>query len=94
MDRYLLSRTGDLVRGVRASFRAAIADAAEQIQDHLDMLTNWYVRRSRDRFWEGDAQAIDVLATCLETLCRSPRRCCRWSPRRSGRSSSAAAPCT
>ena len=69
MDRYLLSRTGELVRGVRASFRElAIADAAEQIQDHLDMLTNWYVRRSRDRFWEGDAQAIDVLATCLETL--------------------------
>jgi isoleucyl-tRNA synthetase len=34
------------------------------------MLTNWYVRRSRDRFWEGDEQAIDVLATCLETLCQ------------------------
>ncbi|GAA1322349.1 isoleucine--tRNA ligase [Brachybacterium rhamnosum] len=71
MDRYLLSRTGDLVRGVRTSLRElAIADAAEQIQDHLDMLTNWYVRRSRDRFWEGDEQAIDVLSTCLETLLR------------------------
>jgi isoleucyl-tRNA synthetase len=71
MDRYLLARTGDLARGVRASFEElAIADAAEQIQDYLDMLTNWYVRRSRDRFWEGDEQAIDVLSTCLETLCQ------------------------
>ncbi|MFC7373964.1 isoleucine--tRNA ligase [Brachybacterium sp. GCM10030268] len=71
MDRYLLARTGDLVRGVKGSLTAlAIADAAEQIQDYLDMLTNWYVRRSRDRFWEGDAQAIDVLSTCLEALCR------------------------
>jgi isoleucyl-tRNA synthetase len=71
MDRYLLSRTGDLVRGVRDSLRAlSIAEAAEQIQDYLDMLTNWYVRRSRDRFWEGDTQAIDVLSTCLETLCQ------------------------
>ncbi|MDN5601508.1 MAG: class I tRNA ligase family protein, partial [Brachybacterium sp.] len=50
MDRYLLARTGDLVRGVQESMTAlAIADAAELIQDYLDMLTNWYVRRSRDR---------------------------------------------
>jgi isoleucyl-tRNA synthetase len=71
LDRYLLARTGDLVREVKASMTAlAIADAAEKIQDYLDMLTNWYVRRSRDRFWEGDEQAIDVLATCLRTLCQ------------------------
>ncbi|MGP9694484.1 isoleucine--tRNA ligase [Brachybacterium sp. AOP25-B2-12] len=71
LDRYLLSRTGDLVRDVRAALEdLAIADAAERIQDYLDMLTNWYVRRSRDRFWEGDEQAIDVLGTCLETLTR------------------------
>jgi isoleucyl-tRNA synthetase len=71
MDRYLLARTGDLVREVKESMTAlAIADAAELIQDYLDMLTNWYVRRSRDRFWEGDEQAIDVLSTCLETLCQ------------------------
>ena len=71
MDTYLLARTGDLVRDVKDSMTAlAIADAAELIQDYLDMLTNWYVRRSRDRFWEGDEQAIDVLSTCLETLCQ------------------------
>ncbi|MGP5365513.1 class I tRNA ligase family protein, partial [Brachybacterium tyrofermentans] len=71
MDQYLLARTGDLVRDVKESMTGlAIADAAELIQDYLDMLTNWYVRRSRDRFWEGDEQAIDVLSTCLETLCQ------------------------
>ncbi|WP_193104155.1 isoleucine--tRNA ligase [Brachybacterium sp. FME24] len=71
MDQYLLARTGDLVRDVREQLTAlAIADASELIQDYLDMLTNWYVRRSRDRFWEGDEQAIDVLSTCLETLCQ------------------------
>ncbi|MGO1901642.1 MAG: class I tRNA ligase family protein, partial [Brachybacterium sp.] len=71
MDRYLLARTGDLVREVKEAMTAlSIADSAELIQDYLDMLTNWYVRRSRDRFWEGDEQAIDVLSTCLETLCQ------------------------
>src|SRR5690625_1203900 len=71
MDRYLLARTGQLVRSTRRHFEdLAIADAAEDIQGYLDMLTNWYVRRSRDRFWEGDEQAIDVLSTCLETLVR------------------------
>ena len=34
------------------------------------MLTNWYVRRSRQRFWDGDADAIDTLHTVLEVVCR------------------------
>jgi isoleucyl-tRNA synthetase len=33
-------------------------------------LTNWYVRRSRDRFWSGDRDAIDTLHTVLEVTCR------------------------
>ncbi|MDO5645315.1 MAG: isoleucine--tRNA ligase [Dermabacter sp.] len=71
MDRYLLARTGTLVRDVQAQLDAlTIAEAAASIQSYIDMLTNWYVRRSRDRFWEGDEQAIDTLATCLETLVR------------------------
>jgi isoleucyl-tRNA synthetase len=40
------------------------------VRSYLDALTNWYVRRSRDRFWGGDADAFDTLATVLETLCR------------------------
>jgi len=34
------------------------------------VLTNWYIRRSRDRFWSGDVDAVDTLHTVLETLCR------------------------
>ena len=33
-------------------------------------LTNWYIRRSRDRFWTGDKDAIDTLHTVLAVLCR------------------------
>ena len=36
----------------------------------LDALNNWYIRRSRDRFWAGDQAAIDTLHTVLEVLCR------------------------
>ena len=36
----------------------------------LDALTNWYVRRSRDRFWAGDRDAADTLYTVLETVAR------------------------
>ncbi len=43
---------------------------AASVRSYLDALTNWYVRRSRDRFWAGDADAFDTLATVLETLCR------------------------
>lgn len=71
MDRYLLARTGQLVRDVQEQLDAlTIADAAASIESYLDMLTNWYVRRSRERFWDGDEQAIDTLYTCLETLLR------------------------
>ena len=71
MDRYLLSRTGVLVTEVREQLHGLdIAGAAEAISKHLEMLTNWYVRRSRERFWEGDEQAIDVLSTVLETTLR------------------------
>ena len=34
------------------------------------MLTNWYIRRSRDRFWGDNAEAFDTLYTVLETVCR------------------------
>jgi isoleucyl-tRNA synthetase len=40
------------------------------VREFLDALTNWYVRRSRDRFWAGDRDAIDTLHTVLEVTCR------------------------
>ena len=45
--------------------------AAARLRDFADVLTNWYVRRSRERFWAGDDRdAIDTLYTVLETLAR------------------------
>src|SRR5690606_25918962 len=50
--------------------------AAQSLRDFADVLTNWYVRRSRDRFWAGDKggaewrDAFDTLYTVLETLTR------------------------
>jgi isoleucyl-tRNA synthetase len=45
--------------------------AAAALRDFADVLTNWYVRRSRDRFWAGtDKDAFDTLFTVLETLAR------------------------
>ena len=48
----------------------AVADACDSTRVFIDVLTNWYIRRSRDRFWEGDQQAFDTLYTVLETVCR------------------------
>ena len=43
---------------------------APRVRAFLDALTNWYIRRSRDRFWAGDQDAIDTLHTVLAVLCR------------------------
>jgi len=71
MDRYVLARTGDLVRAVTQHLDAYdVAAACELVRDHIDVLTNWYVRTQRDRFWSEDADAFDTLWTSLETLTR------------------------
>jgi isoleucyl-tRNA synthetase len=71
LDRYILAKTGELVADVQGQLDAYdISGAAGSVRSYLDALTNWYVRRSRDRFWAGDADAFDTLATVLETLCR------------------------
>ncbi|GAA4598881.1 isoleucyl-tRNA synthetase [Actinoplanes octamycinicus] len=71
LDRYILAKTGELVDDVAKKMdEYDISSAAASVRSYLDALTNWYVRRSRDRFWEGDADAFDTLATVLETLCR------------------------
>ena len=71
LDRYVLAKTHDLVREVGAELDDYdIAGACQTVRDFLDVLTNWYIRRSRDRFWSEDADAFDTLYTVLETLCR------------------------
>jgi isoleucyl-tRNA synthetase len=71
LDRYVLARTASLVDEVTAALDVYdIAGACERVRDHAEALTNWYVRRSRDRFWEGDPDAIDTLHTVLEVTSR------------------------
>ncbi|WP_045743418.1 isoleucine--tRNA ligase [Actinoplanes rectilineatus] len=71
LDRYVLAKTGELVADVQRQMdEYDISGAAASVRSYLDALTNWYVRRSRDRFWAGDQDAFDTLATVLETLCR------------------------
>lgn len=71
MDRYLLARTKKLADQVKADFEGLdIPSAAAAIRDFLDLLTNWYVRTSRDRFWNEDERAFDTLYTALEALMR------------------------
>jgi len=77
LDRYLLAKTRELIEAVTADFDALDSPlAAAKIRDFADVLTNWYVRRSRERFWTGvtadgqNAEAFDTLYTVLETLTR------------------------
>ncbi|MGK3947302.1 isoleucine--tRNA ligase [Microbacterium sp. K2] len=72
LDRYILARLGDLVRDVRADLEGLDSTTASaRLRDFAEVLTNWYIRRSRDRFWEGsNADAFDTLYTVLETLTR------------------------
>ncbi|MEY4262818.1 MAG: hypothetical protein RLY88_526 [Actinomycetota bacterium] len=71
LDRYLLSKTHDLIIEVESHLnRFDSYSAAAALRDFADVLTNWYVRRSRDRFWQGSAEAFDTLYTVLEILCR------------------------
>ncbi|WP_448059940.1 isoleucine--tRNA ligase [Cellulomonas hominis] len=71
MDRYLLARTRSLVEQVTAQLDVYdVPGACESVRVHLDLLTNWYVRTSRERFWAEDQAAFDTLWTALETLTR------------------------
>jgi len=54
LDRYIVAKTRDLIESATAEFDALDSPmAAHAIRDFADVLTNWYVRRSRDRFWGG-----------------------------------------
>ncbi|OKL52107.1 isoleucine--tRNA ligase [Buchananella hordeovulneris] len=68
-DRYVLARTRDLADTVGAQLEAYdIMGATQTVEAYLDVLTNWYVRTSRQRFWDEDLAAFDTLRTCLEVL--------------------------
>jgi isoleucyl-tRNA synthetase len=66
LDRWALSRTESAARFVTDRLEAYDATGASRaIAELVDELSNWYVRRSRARFWDGDPAAFATLRTCL-----------------------------
>ncbi|WP_156749692.1 class I tRNA ligase family protein, partial [Mycobacterium sp. E1747] len=71
LDRYILAKLAELRDNVtREMDTCDISRACEHLRQFTEALTNWYVRRSRSRFWEEDADAIDTLHTVLEVTAR------------------------
>jgi isoleucyl-tRNA synthetase len=82
LDRYVLAKSRTMVAGVtRRLDDYDLAGACSEVASFLDALNNWYIRRSRERFWgaEGggeragaraDRDAFDTLYTVLHTLTR------------------------
>jgi isoleucyl-tRNA synthetase len=74
MDRWILSELNQLVKEVTADLDAYnITDAGRAIERFVDFLSNWYVRRSRRRFWKSESDtdklaAYQTLYKCLTTL--------------------------
>ena len=80
LDRYLLAKLRQLVETTTAQLESLdVAGACDSVRGFVDVLTNWYIRRSRERFWDtasGDEAdvdtraAFDTLYTTLEVLTR------------------------
>ena len=77
LDRYLLAKLHDFVQEITERMDVYdIAGACDSTRSFTDVLTNWYIRRSRERFWatgedrEDAERACDTLYTALEVLCR------------------------
>nr|MBA3406552.1 class I tRNA ligase family protein [Solirubrobacterales bacterium] len=69
LDRWAISRLNATIAEVRDRMEDYDATrAGHAIAAFVDELSNWYVRRSRRRFWDGDAAAFGTLRTCLVEL--------------------------
>jgi len=77
LDRYVLAKTRELVERVTASLDAYdLGGATAGVASFLDALTNWYIRRSRERFWasgvdDDKRDAYDTLYTVLVTFAKT-----------------------
>ncbi|MBZ9939094.1 isoleucine--tRNA ligase [Mesorhizobium sp. BR1-1-16] len=77
LDRYILAKTGDLIRGIEVSMeKLDLAGATNAFPPFIEALNNWFIRRSRERFWKGEKDAdkqaaYDTLYTVLVTMTRA-----------------------
>jgi isoleucyl-tRNA synthetase len=71
LDRYILAKLTELRDDLTESLDVCdIYGACDRLRQFTEALTNWYVRRSRSRFWDEDPDAIDTLHTVLEVTGR------------------------
>ncbi len=69
MDNYILSKLKHLRNAVQEGLESYdVSKATSEAAAFMEILNNWYIRRSRDRFWEGNAEAFDTLYTVLFNL--------------------------
>jgi isoleucyl-tRNA synthetase len=62
LDRWLVERTHAFVADATAGYESWLTvDVIRDFEEYLDDLSNWYIRRSRSRFWEGDPAALHTL---------------------------------
>ena len=77
MDKWLLSKLNSTVAEVDSNLdQYRIPEAAKALQDFVDEMSNWYVRRSRERFWakgmeQDKINAYMTLYTALVTICKA-----------------------
>ena len=71
IDNYILSKLKHLRDTVKSGIESYdVALATSEVASFMEVLNNWYIRRTRDRFWDGDAQAFDTLYTVLVNVCK------------------------
>ena len=71
LDRYILAKLHNLIVNTQDALdNTDVARACDEVRSFCDVLTNWYVRRSRERFWNETPEAFNTLYTVLETLTR------------------------
>jgi len=69
MDHWILSELNSLIAEVDLAYSEFDSQSAgKALARFIDDLSNWYVRRSRRRFWDGDVAALGTLHECLVTL--------------------------
>ena len=72
MDKYIIAELNELLAVAGDALDKYAPDVAvKEFLRFLDILNNWYIRRSRERFWDEDQDAFDTLYTVLITLCRA-----------------------
>jgi isoleucyl-tRNA synthetase len=69
MDQWIISELNALIAEVDKSYNDFDSqNAGKVLARFIDDLSNWYVRRSRRRFWDGDVAALATLHECLTTI--------------------------